>query len=399
LVNRNVYQHKSFTIYTSSVGADQFYLIASVTDKDTDHATVCREIYKEIADIISKTGIQIIQEKIYGSNCIHKDILKAREHVLRDYGIYEELPITYIQGEPLWGTGFSGVQICAVNSVRQQDNVWTLYENGIPRGRGMNRNGTTFLLLQNMHGLRENNSNDNNRAEQVRQMFDKTNKLLRKYGADYRDVVCTRIYISDILDWYNEFNSVRNAKYAEYGILPTVPETLITEQIYLPSSTGIQAENPEGAEVLMNVLAVVREASSPLEIMHNNGVKQRSAYRYGSAFSRSIIIRESNNKCIILSGTAAINEQGKSMFNGNFREQMRMTLEIVSALISKEGASLKDICLATVFLKYKEDTAIYKEVANEYGLADMPAVCVIADICRDELLFELEAIFTVQNSS
>jgi len=32
---------------------------------------------------------------------------------------------------------------------------------------------------------------------------------------------------------------------------------------------------------------------------------------------------------------------------------------------------------------------------KEYGLEDMPAVCVTADVCRDELLFELDAEFAV----
>jgi enamine deaminase RidA (YjgF/YER057c/UK114 family) len=64
-------------------------------------------------------------------------------------------------------------------------------------------------------------------------------------------------------------------------------------------------------------------------------------------------------------------------------------------LINKEGASLNDICHATVFLKRQEDAQIYQEVANEYGLTDMPAVYVLADICRDELLFELDAIVAV----
>jgi hypothetical protein len=34
-------------------------------------------------------------------------------------------------------------------------------------------------------------------------------------------------------------------------------------------------------------------------------------------------------------------------------------------------------------------------VANEYGLMDMLAVCVITDVCRDELLFELDTVVAV----
>ena len=30
-------------------------------------------------------------------------------------------------------------------------------------------------------------------------------------------------------------------------------------------------------------------------------------------------------------------------------------------------------------------------MAAERGLEDLPAVCVVADVCRDELLFEMDA--------
>jgi len=397
--NRKVYRNKSFTIYTSAIGTEQVYLVASVKDKDADPIVTCGEIYRQIASIIKQTEIQIVQEKIFGSICIQTNILKVREDVLRDCGVYEELPITYIQGQPFWGMGLSGLQICAIKPSQLQDKVWTIYEDRVPCGRGMNRNGATFLSLQNIHGLKENHSSGNSRAEQVSRMFDRTDRLLRKYGAVFKDVVCTRIYISDMLNWYKEFNSIRNAKYTEYGILPIKSEGLISEKIYLPASTGIQADNPKGAIAVMNILAVIRRSDAQLEVMHNNGTKQRSAYRYGSAFSRSTIIREPNKKCILISGTASIDEQGKSLFPGNTREQIRKTFEIVDALISKENVSLKDICHATVFLKRQEDMSIYQEVANKYGLADMPAVCVIADVCRDELLFELDAIVAVENTN
>ncbi|MGD8782421.1 MAG: Rid family hydrolase [Ignavibacteria bacterium] len=396
--NRKVYWNKSFIIYESVIGRNQVDLVASVKDKSADSIGVCRDIYSQIADIIKQTEIQIIQEKVFGSTCIHEDIFKAREDILRGCGIYEELPVTYIQGEPFWGEGFAGIQICAIKTSTSPAKVWTIYEDGIPSGRGIDLDGATFFLMQNMHGLKQCSSGINSRADQTAGMFERTDTLLRKYGAVYRDVVCTRIYISDILDWYDEFNKVRNEKYREFGILPSNSADLVTEQIYLPSSTGIRADNPEGAAAIMNVLAAVKVADSKIEIKHDNGIKQRSAYRYGSAFSRSTIISGPNVKCILLSGTAAIDEQGKSLFPGNAREQMRKTLEIVGALLGKEGALLKDICHATVFLKRREDILIYEEVANEYGIVNMPAVCVIADVCRDELLFELDAIAAVENT-
>jgi enamine deaminase RidA (YjgF/YER057c/UK114 family) len=128
-------------------------------------------------------------------------------------------------------------------------------------------------------------------------------------------------------------------------------------------------------------------------------MKQKSPYRYGSAFSRSIIIRDNNLTYIMLSGTAAIDDQGKSLYPGDTRAQTRKTIDVVEALIAKEGGKLRDICEATAFLKRAEDISIYDKVIAEYGLENMPAICVVADVCRDELLFELDALVSFYNTS
>jgi enamine deaminase RidA (YjgF/YER057c/UK114 family) len=60
-------------------------------------------------------------------------------------------------------------------------------------------------------------------------------------------------------------------------------------------------------------------------------------------------------------------------------------------LLGQEGAGLADICAATVFVKRPEYAEVFRQVAADRGLADLPAVCVVADVCREELLFEIDA--------
>ena len=66
-------------------------------------------------------------------------------------------------------------------------------------------------------------------------------------------------------------------------------------------------------------------------------------------------------------------------------------VEQVKALIQTKGAALSNICDATVFLKNPEDIKIWHEVSGANGLDKMPQVCMVADVCRDDLLFELDA--------
>lgn len=388
---RTVEQRKTFTIYTTFINQNQLYISASVTDKNANPTVTYAEIYRRILDILMQEKMQIVHERLLGSNSLFVEIIKTREEILHDKRIDEDLPFTYLQGQPCWGEGFAGVQIRAVAPREPGDRVWTIYDNNIPCGRGWNRKGATFLMLHSIHDFQQNPEYDNSREQQASRMFDRAERVLREQSGTYRNVVRTWIFLPDILDWYGEFNKVRNAKYQQFGFIPGKSTGIETEQIYFPASTGIQGSNPYNAAVVMDILAVIPGSGASVKIEPTSGVKQRSPFRYGSAFSRAMSIREPNTNIILVSGTASIDEQGKSVYTGDPRSQILKTVEVVDALIAEEGASLNDVCDATVFLKRPEDFEIYQKTAEECGLNGIPAVCVIADVCRDELLFELDA--------
>ncbi len=108
------------------------------------------------------------------------------------------------------------------------------------------------------------------------------------------------------------------------------------------------------------------------------------------------MVEGSGYKLILVSGTASIDEQGKSVFIGDPAAQIRQTLSVVSELVASEGATLQDLCEATVFIKRKEDFPFYQEIIEQMGISNLPSVCVLADVCRDELLFELDAAFILE---
>jgi hypothetical protein len=59
--------------------------------------------------------------------------------------------------------------------------------------------------------------------------------------------------------------------------------------------------------------------------------------------------------------------------------------------LSQVGAGLRDICAATVYVKRPEYADVFREMTVERSLADLPVVCIVADVCREELLFEIDA--------
>ena len=122
------------------------------------------------------------------------------------------------------------------------------------------------------------------------------------------------------------------------------------------------------------------------------------AYAYGSAFSRGMRIDLQGLTILLISGTASIDEEGKTVHVGDLRAQTRRTFANIMGLLAAEGATWHDVVRTTCYLRdierdYKafneERTAFYKE----QKLDPLPASTGIqAILCRPELLVEIEAI-------
>ncbi len=391
---RTIERYDGYTVYVTVNGRNQIHIIASVTDGEADAVEQSRQIYARVAGILKERNAEIVHERLFGSRDFFQPIRDLRTGILPDAG---DVPFTWIEGHPPWGKGFAGVQIRAVVKDAQVEKLWSIYDNGQPCGRCWQVNGTKYIMLHSMSGRLSQQGADHSRAAQTARMFDKIQTCLQKEGAHFKDVVRTWIYLSDILEWYDTFNKVRTAKFKELGLFTNDVEHKVAENIYMPASTGIEGKNPMEAAGVCDVFAIVRDPRDDLVIEVSTGLKQKSAFRYGSAFSRAMSIREPQNTHVLVSGTASIDETGATVYIGDTGAQIEKTIEVVDALVGAEGAELDDICDATVFLKKPQDLELYQKIAAEKGLQDMPAVFVVADVCRDNLLFELDASVSLTN--
>jgi enamine deaminase RidA (YjgF/YER057c/UK114 family) len=389
MIRHEIHTSNSITVYVSFLGDDQVHLTASTPDRDVDPHQACTDAYRAISEILTGAKMRIVHERIFGSEAVDA-LMAAREAGLAGSEVERDLPLTYIMRHPVSHTRFAGLQLHAVRP-EQPGDVWRIRDSGAAWGSGWKHRGRTFLMLQNLHGFSLEADADNSRPAQAKRMFELTERLLEENGAHYRDVAKTWIYISEILDWYDEFNLARNEVYSRFDLMPSSSSDRGSRPVLLPASTGIKGESPFGAGCIMDALAVLGspEMPPPFKLMSN--IKQKDAFLYGSAFSRGVCIPEPDLCQIYVSGTAAIDEEGNSLFPGDARAQISFTLDAIDALLKQEGASLGDVCDATVFLKRKADVHIFREICEELGLTEMPHVLSVADICRDELLFEMDA--------
>jgi enamine deaminase RidA (YjgF/YER057c/UK114 family) len=122
------------------------------------------------------------------------------------------------------------------------------------------------------------------------------------------------------------------------------------------------------------------------------------AYDYGSAFSRGMRIDLNGFTILLISGTASIDEQGRTVHVGDLRAQTRRTFKNITELLAAEGATWKDIVRTTCYLRdidrdYKEFNEERTLFYKEQGLSPLPASTGIqAKLCRPDLLVEIEAI-------
>jgi len=126
------------------------------------------------------------------------------------------------------------------------------------------------------------------------------------------------------------------------------------------------------------------------------------AYDYGSAFSRGMRVELGKFVVLFISGTASIDDNGRTLYVGDLRSQVRRTYDNITALLESEGATWKDIVRTTCYLRdierdyqafNEERTQFYKE----QRLNPVPASTGIqAILCRPDLLVEIEAIAMFQ---
>ena len=369
-------------------GEGRAFVVASVKSS-ADAREAASLSYTQIAEVLSERGMAVVHERIFGSLSMEDDVMSARRQALTSFGISPENPVTYVEGRPPWGEGLAGIIIHAV----KKDDVWTVMDSRVPCGRGWRLNGVTHLVLENIQAFNRRTPDHTSKLHQARLMLERAERLLRENGASYKDVVRTWFYLSDILNWYAGFNKVRNEKYGEFGIMPGPGDS----NLLLHASTGIQGETPSDAACAMDLIAVLNSENCTRKLSNPS---QLDAFRYGSAFARASVVSNGSTDLLIeVSGTAAIDEHGVSLFTGDIRAQIECTLDKVQILLAQEGAGLQDICAATVFVKQPEFAEIFNEMAAARGLDDFPYVCVVADVCREELLFEMDAEAVVKTGA
>jgi len=233
-------------------------------------------------------------------------------------------------------------------------------------------------------------------------------EALERAGSGFRDVVRTWFYLGGITDLegrsqrYKELNRARTDFYRGIHFYNSTLRTGNSTAVY-PASTGI---GMTGRELAVSCTAFQTRGQDAFLVPLENP-QQTPAYQYhpryspqSPKFSRAMALVLPDFLITWISGTASI-VNSESRHPGNIENQTEQTLDNIERLIAPDnvaarglqggGAYFRDLAKVRVYLKRQEDFAKCRAVC-ERRLGPVPAIYAVADICRPELLVEIEGI-------
>ncbi len=325
------------------------------------------ETARRCARLLQEHQAEVVRQEVFGTLPACQEALQAMQQILGR----ADWPVNCVQGRPCDAEALSGLHMLAVRGRP----VETVLLGGRPVGRSFRDHWARHLLLGDVQPGRPSGS----KPEQAREVYENLEAALRQGGMDMANVARTWLFIDDILSWYGPFNDVRTNFYQERGVFDRV----------VPASTGVSGANARGTALVGGAWAVeslngafsLKEVASP---------KQCPAHSYGSSFSRAVELRTPVLDRLLVSGTASIEPGGASVCAGDVEAQIDLTMEVIRAILVSRQMDFRDASRVTAYFKDPRDVRFFQAWMKRDRLEQWPLVCVQADICRDELLFELE---------
>jgi enamine deaminase RidA (YjgF/YER057c/UK114 family) len=322
-------------------------------------------LFRRTRDAIHRTGGQVVSIEALGMSAADRKPGERFAKAIDEGGV----PVAWIESNET--NGLFGV------------NVWAISGTDVGRLRYGNRViGSWFedadARCCRLAGLLPADASAPQDA-QTSEILDQMETVLRSGGMQFSDVIRTWFYNDDILAWYRQFNIARTRFFQERHVFDGL----------LPASTGIAGRNAKSAALTAGLLAISKKSAAATASVVRSP-RQSSATKYGSSFSRAVELALPDHRRLYVSGTASIDEAGNTVFLGDASRQIDKTLEVVGAILSSRDMGWNDVSRSIVYFKHAADASLLEKRRAAAGIPLFPAVVVESDVCRDDLLFEIE---------
>lgn len=326
------------------------------------------QIAQRLAIVLGELKVNVLQHFVFGVLCVYKEVLRAMQHAL---GGNITWPITWVEGSSCTGSRIAGMQLLAVRNAQ----VETIVAGDRPIGRVFSDELGTHCFLGALTPTASTRPPD----VQAHETFESLEAALNKAGMQMRHLVRTWFFLNDILNWYSRFNEVRTRYYANCEL----------DTYRLPASTAVSGKNPIGAHIVACAWAI-KPHDKNLGIETVPSPAQCPATCYGSAFSRAIEIISPSHRQLVVSGTASVASDGRTLHVGDPLNQIELTMDVVGRILQLRQMHFAHITRALAYFKSPSLYPLFKAWCKRHNLGNLPVLHVCCDICRPDLLFEIE---------
>lgn len=264
-------------------------------------------------------------------------------------------------------------------------------------GYGLIQNKESSLII--IEGIASTDFKDSV-FKQSTEVFEKLDSILTRHGFTPDDIVRQWNYVGHITHHrngsqnYQEFNDARTAYYKKGYWANGYPAATGIGTSYEGIVVGCIAYKSSGSIYpINNPLQIAAHEYSKKVLVDNN----TNAIKSTPKFERAKLIEIGSQACCFVSGTAAIRGE-QSMDANSACLQTIQTIENIEYLVSKEnleryGCQTYDLHYVNLRV-YIKNAKNYEEIRSivEEKYPGIPTVYTIADICRPELLVEIEGI-------
>jgi hypothetical protein len=241
--------------------------------------------------------------------------------------------------------------------------------------------------------------------------FNLIREILNAEKMSFDNIVRQWNYIGNILEIkngiqnYQVFNEVRSENYHKYRSIHSYP-----------AATGIGMKHGGvcldffaiKAENNLNIIAIdnpdqIRPYDYSQQVLKGKPVSG-DGIKHPPQFERAVFLTDRQNLTLFVSGTASIIGQDTIGID-DVEKQTIVTIENIGKLTdatrighltgnSDQGGL--HLILLRVYIRKQDDFAKVKAICNEY-FPGVTAIFTEADICRDDLLVEIEAEYSIVN--
>jgi len=338
-------------------GVKAYFITAQATEETMP------EVFEQVSTEMKAHDAQIAFQYLFGGRQFYPKAVSAIKNL--------DWPLTLLHGDACPGTAITGTQFIALSGAELNP----MMDGDRMVGNWYDTEDARYCLLGDIRA----DDLSLSREEQARVVFEKMENLLQQADMEFTDIARTWIYLNDLLEWYDEFNVVRTQFFKERGTFDKM----------VPASTGIGAGTAAG-EAMVCALLAVKPKHDGVKVFAVPSPLQCPALDYKSSFARAVEIDQPGSRLLTISGTASIEPGGETVHLDDCEKQIKLTMEVVHAILTSRDMDWEDTSRAIAYFKDINEAHLLEKYCLENNLPELPVAISHADVCRHDLLFEIE---------